>query len=133
MKKRLLTYLFLFPCFALANQETLSIDTPLPSEFELVFPNDTNLQPEESEFRVLDFVLMSNEKGERWVVVTLKNEASGRRTFNHKHIMGLLADGTRLHPRKISQSFVAKESLSVIIDFGPNKFPLLRVYSRLAQ
>lgn len=112
------------------GNEALSVETPLPSNLQLAFPNESNIQPEESPFVVESVVPMSNELGERWAVVTLRNSVSGRRTLNHKHLMALVADGTRLHPEPFTQSFLANESLSIVVNFGLRKFPLLDVYSR---
>ncbi|GEA10249.1 hypothetical protein [Alteromonas sp. KUL49] len=115
---------------ALADNESLSIETRLPAGFELAFPNESNIQPEISDFTVLNFVPMSNEEGERWVVITVTNTASGRRTLNQNHLMALVADGSRIHPQALSQSVLANETLSIVINFGMSKFPLLNVYSR---
>lgn len=112
------------------SDEALSVEVPLPSNLQLAFPNEMNLQPEESSFVVESVVPMSNEQGERWAVVTLRNTVSGRRTLNQKHLLALVADGTRVHPEPFSQSFLANESLSIVVSFGLRKFPLLDVYSR---
>lgn len=115
---------------ALADNEALSIETRLPAGFELAFPNESNTQPEISDFTIVNFVPMSNEEGERWVVITVTNTASGRRTLNQNHLMALVADGSRIHPQELSQSILANETLSIVINFGISKFPLLNVYSR---
>ena len=113
-----------------ASEQALSIETRVPSSVELAFPNESGLAPELSEFQVLSFVPMSNEAGERWAVLTIKNLASGRRTLSQKHLMALTADGNRINPNEVSQSFLADETLSIVVNFGERKFPLLSVFSR---
>lgn len=113
-----------------ADEEVLSLETKLPNNVELAFPNESGIYPEISEFAILSFVPMSNESGERYAVITVKNTANGNRTLNHKHLMALIANGDRINPQEISQRFLAKETLSIVVNFGTSKFPILNVYSR---
>ena len=113
-----------------SGEEVLSIDRVVPNSFNLAFPNESNTQPEQSDFSVNNFVLMSNDSGERWAVVTLTNMASGRRSLTNKHLMAIVADGQRIAPLEFLQSFKADETLSLTINFGESKFPLLSIYSR---
>ena len=130
MLKRMLLVLLVFSSTSYADDTTLSIDRAVSGGVELAFPNEQNMQPEQSDFEVKNFVLMSNDAGERWAVVTLTNQASGRRTLTHKHLMAIVADGQRVIPIEFMQSFKANETLSVTITFGASKFPLLSIYSR---
>ncbi|NTS78472.1 hypothetical protein HR060_16635 [Catenovulum sp. SM1970] len=130
MFRRIILSSLLLSSISYADEQVLSIEPRLPGNFELAYPNESATFPEISEFEVLNFAPMSNEKGERWAVITINNLASGRRTLNHKHLLGLVADGNRIHPQEISQSFLANETLSIVVNFGENKFPLLDVYSR---
>lgn len=130
MLKRMLLVLLVCSSTSYADDTTLSIDRAVSGGVELAFPNEQNMQPEQSDFEVKNFVLMSNDVGERWAVVTLTNQASGRRTLTHKHLMAIVADGQRVIPIEFMQSFKANETLSVTITFGASKFPLLSIYSR---
>jgi len=129
--KRISWILFACSFGAYANEDVLSVDTIVSNSFDLVFPNESNIQPEQSDFKVNNFILMSNEAGERWVVVTMSNTSSGRRSLTHKHLMAIVADGQRIAPIEFIQSFKANETLTLTINFGMSKFPLLSVYSRL--
>ncbi|MDP5149110.1 hypothetical protein [Rheinheimera baltica] len=131
MLKRISWILFACSFGAYANEDVLSVDTIVSNSFDLVFPNELNIQPEQSDFKVNNFILMSNEAGERWVVVTMSNTSSGRRSLTHKHLMAIVADGQRIAPIEFIQSFKANETLTLTINFGMSKFPLLSVYSRL--
>ena len=131
MLKRISWILFACSFGAYANEDVLSVDTIVSNSFDLVFPNESNIQQEQSDFKVNNFILMSNEAGERWVVVTMSNTSSGRRSLTHKHLMAIVADGQRIAPIEFIQSFKANETLTLTINFGMSKFPLLSVYSRL--
>jgi hypothetical protein len=130
MLKRMSLILLVCTFGAHSGEEVLSIDRVVPNSFNLAFPNESNIQPEQSDFSVNNFVLMSNDSGERWAVVTLTNMASGRRSLTNKHLMAIVADGQRIAPLEFLQSFKADETLSLTINFGESKFPLLSVYSR---
>lgn len=129
--KRLLSFSILCVMFSqVCAFDALSVDRSVSSSVQLSFPNEKNIQPEVSDFSVLNYVLMSNEHGERWAVLTIKNRASGNRALNQDHLIGLLANGERIHPQAFKQWLSANESVSLTIAFGKNKFPLLEIYSR---
>jgi hypothetical protein len=131
MHKRIIEIL---GCMFLATSahatKALSIDKVMTSSFELSFPNEYNVQPDSSDFNVLNYILMSNEEGERWVVISIRNKASGTRSLNHKHLLSLLASGERVHPQEFKQSFGANETLSLTLRLAESIFPVLEVYSR---
>ncbi|QDP01028.1 hypothetical protein [Thalassotalea sp. PS06] len=121
----------LLSCSVQANQPPLVVDRGISGgDIQLAFPNDENIVPQISDFGVLNNVLMSNEAGERWAVVTFTNLATGKRSLNQKHVMALLANGERIVPYEFSEDFEGGETLSLTLNFGENKFPLLQVYTR---
>ena len=113
-----------------ASDDALSVDRVVPADLALAFPNDTNQQPDLSDFTVQHFVLMSNDAGERWAVVTMANMAQGNRSLSDKHLMAILANGQRISPQPFTQMFRGGETLSLTLYFGDSKFPLLSVYAR---
>lgn len=130
LKKLLILLATTLPLTGLANDdEVLNIDRSVSADLQLAFPNDENIVPNQSDFDVLNYVLMSNELGERFAVITLKNTASGNRGFEQKYLMALFADGTRKSPDAIKLNFRAKEIQSVTVAFGMSKFPILEVYA----
>ena len=131
MCKRIFYILMLISTSSLASEDVLSLDRFVPNSFDLAFPNEKNIQPDISDFKVINFALMSNQSGERWAIVTIMNQAQGRRTLSHNHLMALIANGKRINPVELSQSFKASETMSLTINFGESKFPLLTVYSRI--
>ncbi|WP_299494786.1 hypothetical protein [uncultured Shewanella sp.] len=114
---------------ASTENEALNIDQVSVPASDLAFPNDRNIQPTRSSFMIQNYVLMSNDLGERWGVITIQNNSAGRRTLSEKHLLALLADGERIFPHHFSHSFKAHETQSITIAFGENKFPILSIYT----
>jgi len=73
---------------------------------------------------------MSNLKGERWATITVTNQAHGRRTLNQDQVLALFADGTRHFPLNFTQEFKAQQTVSLLVNFGVNKFPILKIMTR---
>ncbi len=110
-----------------SEDEALTIDKVVTSNFELSFPNDKNIKPQGSDFELINYVVMSNLIGERWAVLTLKNKSAGNRMLEKQHIMALFADGSRNYPAEIKLNFEGKETQSITVSFGENKFPILSI------
>lgn len=131
MYKYTVSILLLVASFGLAaKNDVLSLDRVDVSQVKFAFENDANVYPDESEFAIDHFVLMSNDNGERWGILTITNQSSGRRELQAKHIMALFADGSRYSPVNFKQPFNGNETQSITLNFGENKFPILSVYTR---
>lgn len=111
------------------DRDVLNVDRSVSASMQLAFPNDSNIEPHRSDFAVLNYVLMSNDIGERFAVITLKNGASGNRGLEEKHLMALFADGTRRSPQTIKLNFSGDETQSITVTFGQSQFPILAIYS----
>jgi len=116
--------------FASQPDVPLTIDYPSPIVSEFNFENDNNIYPDKSNFKILNAITMSNTDGERWATLTIKNAASGRRIFKSGHILALFADGNRAYPLSEDQTFDAKETISLTLQFSNNSFPILKLYTR---
>ncbi|KPZ57164.1 MULTISPECIES: hypothetical protein [unclassified Pseudoalteromonas] len=112
-----------------AQNNVLNVDRAIPNSMQLSFPNDNNITPKKSDFSIVNYVLMSNEEGERWAVITLTNLASGKRELNQDHLLALFADGSRLTPNEFKLGFNGNQTQSVTVSFAEYKFPILSVYS----
>lgn len=112
-----------------AQESALTIDRAVTKNLQLSFPNDNNVKPKTSDFDVVNYVLMSNEEGERWAVVTLRNTASGSRSFEQGHLMALFANGSRRTPQEFKLNFSGDEVQSMTLNFGENNFPILAIYA----
>jgi hypothetical protein len=130
MFKYLLPVLALMPWLSQAEAiEVLTIDRSISKSIQLSFPNDNNIKPKKGDFEIINYVLMSNEVGERWSVITLTNLSSGNREFGHDHLIGLFADGSRKRPLEYKLNFKGQETQSITVSFGEHKFPILSIYS----
>ena len=134
MIKAWILMLVILSSSVLANTENvINVDRAIPNSLHLAFPNDANITPKKGDFNVLNYILMSNNEGERWAVITLTNLSTGNRELNEDHLLALFADGTRLPPQPFKLSFKGNETQSVTVSFAEYKFPILSVYSSNAQ
>ena len=130
MNKSILAVVFLLLTISsVTAQESLNVDRAVAKNIELSFPNEQNIRPKRSDFGIVNYVLMSNEQGERWSVVTLKNKALGSREFEQGDLMALFADGQRRSPETFKLDFKGGETLSLTVTFGVSKFPVLALYT----
>jgi len=126
----MIPFLILLSCSSKAeNSEILSVERAVPKSIHLSFPNDKNIKPQKGDFKIVNYVLMSNEAGERWSVITLTNIATGNRSLHQDHLIALFADGSRINPLEYKLNFKGKETQSITVSFGKNKFPILSIYS----
>jgi len=124
----LFVILISFTCQA-DETEVLTVDRSISKSLDTTFPNDNNLKPDISDFKIINYVLMSNTIGERWSVVSVTNLSSGNRIMRQGHLMALFANGERKNPLEHKLSFKGNETQSFTVSFGVNKFPILSVYS----
>ena len=113
------------------DNDILNVDRTVSKNIQLSFPNEKNIKPKESDFKVLNYVLMSSDTGERWSVITIENTASGNRSLDNNQIMGLFADGSRFVPQDNKLQFEGGETQSITVSFGEYKFPILAIYTSL--
>ena len=112
------------------ESEVLTPDKTIIGGELIQFPNDSHTLPDKSDFKLLNSIIMSNLKGERWATITVKNLAQGRRTLNQDQVLALFADGTRRFPLSFTQEFKSEQTTSLIINFGTSKFPILKIMTR---
>ncbi|MBL1418118.1 MAG: hypothetical protein COA76_03340 [Moritella sp.] len=128
MHKIIISAFFLLSFSSNANEtEVLTVDRVVPNNLELSFPNDRRIKPKSSDFELVNYVVMSNELGERWAVVTVRNSSTGGRSLENGHLMALFANGDRKSPLEFKVSFEGKETQSITVSFGENKFPILTI------
>ena len=114
--------------------EVITVD-PVSPKFQKYPFIDEDLQrqkdlPDRSDVEILNQTLMSNEAGERWATVTLKNSASGKRIFTEKNIYAMYADGSKGKPYQARVTLEGDEIGSYLFFFGKHKFPILYVFTR---
>ena len=113
-----------------SSNETLTIDEPTPKIINLKFPNKNNIEPKISEFQLISSILMSSRTGERWATLTIKNNSSHQRLLDKEHIVAIFANGETRNPVQVKHQFTGNEEITIIINFGESKFPILRVSVR---
>jgi hypothetical protein len=132
--KTLLSVFILLSFYTSANEtNVLTVDRTVTHHLELAFPNEKNLKAKDSDFELINYVLMSNDLGERWAVITLNNTSTGNRVLEHEHLMALFADGKRNNPPAFKVNFEGHETQSVTVSFGESKFPILSINSAITQ
>ena len=114
--------------------EVITID-PVSPKFQAYPFIDDNLErekdlPDSSDVVIINQSLMSNEAGERWATVTLKNSAKGKRIFSEKNIYAMYADGSKGKPYQVRVKLNGGEIGSSLFYFGKHKFPILYVFTR---
>ncbi|MGL1956798.1 MAG: hypothetical protein OCD00_05715 [Colwellia sp.] len=128
MRKVIISVFFLLSFSSFANDtEVLTVDRVIPNNLELAFPNDRGIKPKSSDFELVNYVVMSNEEGERWAVITVRNSSTGGRSFENGHLMALFANGIRKPPLEFKINFEGNETQSITVSFGENKFPILSI------
>ncbi len=122
--------LLLFSLGALAAEipkdEVLTFDDPIPGSLYIEFTDADELLPKIGDFKIISSLFMSNQLGERWATLTVLNQSSSQRLLDRKHIVALFADGEKRHPIEIEHTFYGKEQITLTINFGKSKFPILR-------
>ncbi len=109
----------------------LTVERSVSSSITLSFSNDNNVKPKVGDFEIDNYVLMSNDIGERWGVITITNLSTGHRELDQEHLLALFADGSRHNPLTYKLNFKGKETQSITVSFGQYKFPILNIYTQI--
>ncbi|MBW9259768.1 MAG: hypothetical protein K1566_06660 [Candidatus Thiodiazotropha sp. (ex. Lucinisca nassula)] len=112
------------------ENEVLTFDDPVPGSLYLEFTDADDLLPKIGDFKIISSLFMSNQLGERWATLTILNQSSSQRLLDRHYIVALFADGEKRHPIDIEHTFYGKEQITLTINFGKSKFPILRTEVR---
>lgn len=130
MYKLIISMCLIITFNATAN-DVLNVDRFVTKNVEFSFPNNKNIRAKASDFLLDNYVIMSNELGDRWAVLTLTNTSNGRRILEQDHVLALFANGDRANPIEFRLNFDGNETQSITVAFGENKFPLLSISTRV--
>jgi hypothetical protein len=111
----------------LSEDEVLTVDEPIPGSVHLEFADTDDLVPKFSDFEIISSLYMSSESGERWAILTIRNRSASQRLFDNEHIVALFANGEKRYPTNTDHTFYGKEQITMTINFGKSKFPIIRV------
>ncbi len=112
------------------NSAVLRFDMPLSITDNANFDRDNPLEPDSSSFILLDASSLSSDSGERWALVSLRNDAGGQRILRDDYLVAEFANGDRRHASNLEGSFAAAEQQRKMVFFGYHRFPILRVFTQ---
>jgi hypothetical protein len=111
------------------NKDTLLLfdeNTPKFENFYLDIKEYERLKPRPNDFELIEFAPMSNKRGERWAMVTVRNTAKGRRFLKREYIVATFANKHQAYPSaSLDDEIEGEESLTITIPFGTYKFPIV--------
>jgi hypothetical protein len=102
-------------------------DTPRFENLSFDIDGVVRLKPKVNDFELVSFAPMSNKVGERWALVTVRNKASGRRFLKSDYLVATFANEVQSYAIEIDESVDGGQTLSKIIFFGINKFPIVMI------
>jgi hypothetical protein len=126
-------FAFIFPLVSFAGEKDVNKDnlllfdenTPKFDKFSFDIDELERLKPKKNDFELLHFAPMSNQIGERWVLITVRNKATGHRILKSEHIVATFVNGKQAYPVVIEKSIDGGEDFSETIFFGVSKFPIV--------
>jgi hypothetical protein len=96
----------------------------------LHFDDDKDIVPLKNDFELISFAPMSNDAGDRWALITVRNSASGSRKLIKKYMVATFANGKRTYAKALDIMIDGGELYSEAIEFGKSKFPIIKVEMR---
>ena len=117
------------------DQSALRFDDVLVRITEYHFKEEDKIEPAPSAFAIVNYAPMSNELGDRWALVTVRNTSSGGRFLRNKFMVARFANGTRAEARNLDDRVDGGGIYSKAVFFGYSAFPIINieVYSDIAQ
>ncbi len=113
-----------------AYSDALFFDKPVVKDMAIHFEIEEDLYPTRGSFKIQDFAFLSNELGERWALVIVRNTAPDPRTISENQIIALFADGTHRKPINLKKRIEGSETETFMIPFGKSKMPLVKLLTR---
>lgn len=109
---------------------SLVFDQQVAKEMAIQFEIEEDLYPTRSTFEIEDIAFLSNEAGERWALVVVRNTAREARTFTEDQLIGFFASGKHSHPNKLATRIEGSRSETIMIPFGESTMPLVKLMTR---
>jgi limonene-1,2-epoxide hydrolase len=78
---------------------------------------------------------MSTQNGDRAALVVIKNMASGQRILDSKHIVAIIADGTRVFGNLTDAKvkLAGQEQITIKLEFGTFDYPIVSLYTSQSE
>ncbi len=109
------------------RRDVLHFDNPLVRDSAIRCDLADQASPRKGDFKLLDYVLMSSEDGQRVAIVTIRNSAGGQRIFTDQHVVALLANCQTIHPVPFERTLDVGEEVSIQLSFGYRHYPVMKV------
>ena len=93
----------------------------------LNFKDKDDLQPVASKFKIVEYSLMSNDKGDRWALITVQNTDSKKQKISDDNFVAVFADGERRHAKNFYELVEPNAKLTEAIFFGKSNFPVILI------
>lgn len=120
--------LFATQAFALDVGDVATFDRRVITPDELhYYEDEQSLKPLRAFIEVHNFRPMSTPSGQRFAMVTVENQLDGRQILEPRDFVGIYADGRRVNPGFRSITLEPKEIRTIILPFGANTFPLVKI------
>lgn len=112
------------------TDKTLTFEPTPYQNTKLHCENDNDIFPANNDFDLLNYSIMSSEEGERFAFITLHNTSSGQRIFTQDQLIAILGDCSRKQPLAIEKKFAGDEIISLQVNLGLSRFPVLKLITQ---
>lgn len=112
------------------SNKILHVDPVQIKMEELYFETTERDHAASDRFTLVNYTTMSNARGERWALVTIKNNNSAARSITGEEIVAIFANGEQAYARMVKASIGSRDLLSKAVYFGLHKFPVARIEVR---
>lgn len=138
---KFIPFVILFSLMAITHQDSIAdnisaedlvlhFDDVEKNLQKLHFKDSELIKPGKSVFEIIENYFMSNNLGERWAVITIKNTSSGKRLLRNENIVATYANGKQSTAQNLDESLDGNDVLTKAVLFGVHKFPILTVEAR---
>ena len=110
-----------------ADDKVLYFDNDPKGIKHLKFDQFDPLIPRINNFEIIEISYLSNNRGERWALMTLKNESAGQRILKNDNVVATFADGSQRFATQLGEKFSGSEVLTRAVFFGVHRFPIVKV------
>jgi limonene-1,2-epoxide hydrolase len=120
---------------AFAENDVYNFDTIQTLMPASAFENEARIHPKPSDFSIVRAIPMSTQNGDRAALVVIKNMASGQRILDSKHIVAIIADGTRVFGNLTDAKvkLAGQEQITIKLEFGTFDYPIVSLYTSQSE
>ncbi len=94
-----------------------------------VFCDEEFRKPSRNDFEIIDYDVMNSEIGQRFVLVSIRNNSTGQRILSNKDLLGIFANCKARFPETFKKKLSGGETVTQTLSFGVNRFPIIKLVS----